>query len=146
MEERRVLAQITLLPVLGGESLPGLRQENAIPRAIGRLDGVLSVLHSREDTWDHSGSVLGFWVCEFSVETVEWPTDRPCELVVGGRNTHAWPPNLDTMPSHWTEPFAQLAGELELRDTDIGQRIEFAADEFCFWHIHLKRYLVRRTR
>ena len=95
---------------------------------------------------NHSGSVLGFWVCEFSVETVEWPTDRPCELVVGGRNTHAWPPNLDTMPSHWTEPFAQLAGELELRDTDIGQRIEFAADEFCFWHIHLKRYLVRRTR
>jgi len=42
-----------------------------------------------------------------------------CELVFGSRNTHAWPPNLDTMPSHWTEPFAQLAGELELRDTDI---------------------------
>src|SRR5262245_47953103 len=31
--------------------------------AIGRLDGVLSVLpHSREDTWDRRASVLGFWV------------------------------------------------------------------------------------
>ena len=42
-----------------------------------------------------------------------------CELVFGSRSTHAWPPDLDAMPSHWAEPFAQLAGELELPQTDI---------------------------
>lgn len=42
-----------------------------------------------------------------------------CELVFGSRNTHAWPPDLDAMPPHWAEPFAQLAGELELRETDV---------------------------
>lgn len=42
-----------------------------------------------------------------------------CELVFGTRSTHAWPPNLDAMPSHWAEPFAKLAGELDLLETDI---------------------------
>jgi hypothetical protein len=36
---------------------------HATPLAIGKPDGVLSVLpHSREDTWDRRASVLGFWV------------------------------------------------------------------------------------
>ena len=42
-----------------------------------------------------------------------------CELVIVTRSTHAWPPNLDAMPSHWAEPFAKLAGELDLLETDI---------------------------
>lgn len=42
-----------------------------------------------------------------------------CELVFGSRNTHAWPPSLDAIPSHWAAPFTQLAGELELRETDV---------------------------
>lgn len=42
-----------------------------------------------------------------------------CELVFGSRHTHAWPPNLDAVPSHWAAPFTQLARELELRDTDV---------------------------
>ena len=42
-----------------------------------------------------------------------------CELVFVSRSTHGWPPDLDAMPSHWTEPFAQLAGELKLPETDI---------------------------
>jgi hypothetical protein len=42
-----------------------------------------------------------------------------CELVFGSRNTHVWPPNLDAVPSHWAAPFTQLAGELELCDTDV---------------------------
>jgi hypothetical protein len=42
-----------------------------------------------------------------------------CELVFGSRSTHTWPPDLNAMPSHWAEPFAQLSGELELRETDI---------------------------
>lgn len=42
-----------------------------------------------------------------------------CELVFRSRRTHPWPPDLATMPSHWTEPFAQLALELELAETDV---------------------------
>lgn len=42
-----------------------------------------------------------------------------CELVFRNRNTHAWPPNLEVMPSHWAAPFAQLAEELELRETSV---------------------------
>jgi hypothetical protein len=44
---------------------------------------------------------------------------KACELVLDSRNTHGWPPNLDAVPSHWTAPFAQLARELELPDTDV---------------------------
>ena len=42
-----------------------------------------------------------------------------CEVVFGSRNTHAWPPDLDAVPSHWATPFTQLARELELRDTNV---------------------------
>ncbi|MGH9345664.1 MAG: nucleotidyl transferase AbiEii/AbiGii toxin family protein [Vicinamibacterales bacterium] len=42
-----------------------------------------------------------------------------CELVFRSRNTHAWPPDLDAMPSHWAAPFTRLAEELELRATDV---------------------------
>jgi hypothetical protein len=42
-----------------------------------------------------------------------------CELVFRSRNTHEWPPDLDAMPPHWTRPFAQLAEELELAETDV---------------------------
>lgn len=42
-----------------------------------------------------------------------------CELVFRSRKTHSWPPDLATMPSHWTEPFARLAVELELPQTEI---------------------------
>lgn len=42
-----------------------------------------------------------------------------CELVFHSRNTHAWPPDLDVLPSHWTKPFAVLAEELELPETDL---------------------------
>jgi hypothetical protein len=42
-----------------------------------------------------------------------------CELVFRSRRTHPWPPDLAAMPSHWTEPFAQLAVELELAETDV---------------------------
>lgn len=42
-----------------------------------------------------------------------------CELVFRNRNTHAWPPALDAMPVHWAKPFAQLAEELELPETDV---------------------------
>jgi len=42
-----------------------------------------------------------------------------CELVFSSRNTHAWPPDLDAVPSHWAAPFTQLARELELRDPDV---------------------------
>jgi hypothetical protein len=44
---------------------------------------------------------------------------KACELVFGSRNTHGWPPNLEAVPSHWAAPFAQLARELELPDTDV---------------------------
>lgn len=52
-------------PRLGGGPArrpgPLLVDSKAIPLVIGRSDGVLSVLrHSREDTWDRSGSVPGF--------------------------------------------------------------------------------------
>jgi Nucleotidyl transferase AbiEii toxin, Type IV TA system len=42
-----------------------------------------------------------------------------CELVFRSRNTHAWPPDLTAMPTHWAKPFAQLAEELELPETDV---------------------------
>lgn len=42
-----------------------------------------------------------------------------CELVFSNRNTHAWPPDLSTVPAHWAQPFARLAGELELVETDL---------------------------
>ena len=42
-----------------------------------------------------------------------------CELVFRNRNTHAWPPDLSTVPAHWAQPFARLAEELELVDTDL---------------------------
>lgn len=42
-----------------------------------------------------------------------------CELVFWSRNTHEWPPDLDVLPAHWTKPFAVLAEELELPQTDL---------------------------
>jgi hypothetical protein len=42
-----------------------------------------------------------------------------CELVFRNRNTHAWPPDLSTVPPHWAQPFARLAEELELVETDL---------------------------
>ena len=42
-----------------------------------------------------------------------------CELVFRSRRTHPWPPDLAAMPSHWAEPFAQLAVELELPERDV---------------------------
>jgi hypothetical protein len=42
-----------------------------------------------------------------------------CEMVFRNRNTHPWPPNLDAVPLHWAEPFAQLASELELNEKDV---------------------------
>ena len=42
-----------------------------------------------------------------------------CELVFRSRKTHAWPPDLVAMPSHWTEPFCAAAVELELAETDV---------------------------
>jgi len=42
-----------------------------------------------------------------------------CELVFRNRNTHAWPPELDALPAHWASPFAVLAEELELPETDL---------------------------
>jgi hypothetical protein len=42
-----------------------------------------------------------------------------CELVFRNRNTHPWPPDLNALPAHWARPFTQLAGELELPETDI---------------------------
>ena len=42
-----------------------------------------------------------------------------CELVFRNRNTHAWPPDLATVPAHWAQPFARLAEELELVETDL---------------------------
>lgn len=45
------------------------------------------------------------------------------ELVFLRRNTHAWPPDLSATPPHWAQPFARLAGELELPNTDIEQAL-----------------------
>ena len=42
-----------------------------------------------------------------------------CELVFRNRNTHSWPPDLSTVPAHWVQPFARLAEELELAETDV---------------------------
>lgn len=42
-----------------------------------------------------------------------------CELVFRNRNTHSWPPDLDALPAHWAQPFAQLARELDLPETDV---------------------------
>jgi hypothetical protein len=42
-----------------------------------------------------------------------------CELVFRNRNTHSWPPDLSTVPAHWAQPYARLAEELELADTDV---------------------------
>ena len=42
-----------------------------------------------------------------------------CELVFCDRNTHSWPPDLSTVPAHWAQPFARLAEELELAETDL---------------------------
>ena len=42
-----------------------------------------------------------------------------CELVFRNRNTHAWPPDLSTVPAHWTQPFARLVEELDLVETDL---------------------------
>lgn len=46
-----------------------------------------------------------------------------CEVVFRSRETHAWPPDLSTTPAHWAQPFQRLAGELELRETDIEQAL-----------------------
>lgn len=46
-----------------------------------------------------------------------------CELVFRSRNTHTWPPDLSAAPAHWAQPFARLAGELELPETDIEQAL-----------------------
>jgi Nucleotidyl transferase AbiEii toxin, Type IV TA system len=42
-----------------------------------------------------------------------------CELVFRSRNTHPWPPDLTAVPAHWAMPFAQLAEELGLPETDL---------------------------
>ena len=42
-----------------------------------------------------------------------------CELVFRNRNTHSWPPDLSIVPAHWVQPFARLAEELELVETDL---------------------------
>jgi hypothetical protein len=42
-----------------------------------------------------------------------------CELVFRNRNTHTWPPDLSTVSAHWAKPFARLAEELELVETDL---------------------------
>jgi hypothetical protein len=42
-----------------------------------------------------------------------------CELVFRNRNTHSWPPDLSTVPAHWAQPFARLAEELELVETNL---------------------------
>lgn len=42
-----------------------------------------------------------------------------CELVFSTRNTHPWPPDLTAAPTHWARPFAELAKELELPDTNV---------------------------
>lgn len=42
-----------------------------------------------------------------------------CELVFRTRNTHPWPPDLTAAPTHWARPFAELAKELELPDTNV---------------------------
>jgi hypothetical protein len=46
-----------------------------------------------------------------------------CELVFRSRNTHTWPPDLSAAPAHWAQPFARLAGELDLPETDIEQAL-----------------------
>ena len=40
-----------------------------------------------------------------------------CESVFRTRRMHDWPPTLD-VPPHWIEPFARLAGELDLPVSD----------------------------
>ena len=40
-----------------------------------------------------------------------------CESVFRTRRTHDWPPIFD-VPPHWVEPFARLAGELNLPVSD----------------------------
>ena len=40
-----------------------------------------------------------------------------CETVFESRNTHAWPPPL-SVPPYWIEPFARLAGDLDLPVAD----------------------------
>ena len=44
-----------------------------------------------------------------------------CETVFGSRDTHVWPPPLE-VPPYWIEPFARLAGDLDLTvaDADAG--------------------------
>jgi hypothetical protein len=42
-----------------------------------------------------------------------------CELVFRNRNTHAWPPDLWTVPVNWEQPFARLAEKFELVETDL---------------------------
>ena len=45
-----------------------------------------------------------------------------CEAVFRSRATHLWPPVIN-LPSHWTEPFARLAEELDLPVTDVASAI-----------------------
>ena len=40
-----------------------------------------------------------------------------CESVFRTRRAHDWPPSLE-VPSHWIEPFARLARELDLVVSD----------------------------
>jgi hypothetical protein len=42
-----------------------------------------------------------------------------CALVFQHRNTHAWPPDLSTVPPHWAQPFTRLAEDLALTETHI---------------------------
>lgn len=48
-----------------------------------------------------------------------------CESVFRTRDTHTWPPVLE-LPSHWAEPFAALARELDLPVTDGHEAMERA--------------------
>lgn len=45
------------------------------------------------------------------------PVRAACREIFAGRDTHAWPPDLD-VPAAWAEPFARMAAELEL-DVDV---------------------------
>ena len=51
------------------------------------------------------------WIAKAALELA---TKRR-ELVFRNRSTHAWPPDLSTVPAHWTQPFARLAEELVTR-------------------------------
>lgn len=46
-----------------------------------------------------------------------------CETVFTHRGTHGWPPAL-ALPPHWTDPFARMAGDLDLPVTEAAAAME----------------------